>query len=110
MTRSYMGVELTLSIEDPLAQARYLDGANESYPEIVAARRRGLSPGATVFDLGAHQAVVALILPHIVGRTGKVVAGEAVRHNARVAAATCKSTRPLTLSCWRPLVRTGPEW
>jgi FkbM family methyltransferase len=44
-----------------------------------------LARGATVFDLGAHQAVVALLLARNVGDHGHVVAVEAEPHNARVA-------------------------
>ncbi|MEM6551174.1 MAG: FkbM family methyltransferase [Planctomycetota bacterium] len=36
-----------------------------------------LHPGATVFDLGSHQGVVALVLASLVGQDGKVVAVEA---------------------------------
>ena len=48
-------------------------------------RRHKLKEGATVFDLGAHQGVVALMLADAVGASGKVVALEANPHNAAVA-------------------------
>jgi FkbM family methyltransferase len=48
-------------------------------------RRGRLRAGARVFDVGAHQGVVALMLAAIVGRAGRVVAVEAVAHNVRVA-------------------------
>ena len=40
-----------------------------------------LRSGATVFDCGAHQCVIAMILAKFVGATGKVVAVEASPHN-----------------------------
>ena len=53
--------------------------------EIAFLKSRSLRPGATVFDLGAHQCVVALMLADAVGNTGKVVALEANDHNFVVA-------------------------
>ena len=44
-----------------------------------------LKPGAIVFDLGAHQGVVALMLARIVGGEGRVVAVEAEPANADAA-------------------------
>jgi FkbM family methyltransferase len=86
VTRQYgHGVPLTLSIQDPLAEAWYEKEAAHDYPEFRAARGLGMNLGATVFDLGAHQAVVALVLADIVGPSGRVVAVEADRHNTRVA-------------------------
>lgn len=85
VTQHYGGVELTISIEDPLAEGWYLTAPKQVYPEIVAAREHRLSPGATAFDIGAHQAVVALIIADLVGSKGAVVAVEADRHNVRVA-------------------------
>ncbi|MGA8641423.1 FkbM family methyltransferase [Candidatus Binatus sp.] len=43
-----------------------------------------LKQGARVFDLGAHQCVVAMMLSRIVGSEGQVVALEANPHNAEV--------------------------
>ncbi len=48
-------------------------------------RSHGLKSGATVFDLGAHQCVVALILSRLVGSTGRVIAVEANAHNVEAA-------------------------
>lgn len=39
--------------------------------------RRGLSKGGRIFDLGAHQGVVALMLSRYVGEQGSVLAVEA---------------------------------
>lgn len=57
-----------------------------SYPlEIELLRRHRLRPGARVFDIGAHQGVVAMILANEVGPTGQVVAVEPSPNNARAA-------------------------
>src|SRR5689334_5501290 len=61
-TGVYGGHHLTLCINDSLAEGWY--GQDSELPvEIDLLRREGrLRPGATVFNLGAHQAVIALIM------------------------------------------------
>jgi FkbM family methyltransferase len=54
-------------------------------PEIVFLKQRGLVPKACVFDVGAHQGVVALALAQIVGPAGRVLAVEANSFDARAA-------------------------
>jgi FkbM family methyltransferase len=71
-------------VSDPLALGWY-DSDWPEPEEISLLRRHKLKPGATVFDLGAHQGVVALILGDAVGSSGKVVAVEANPHNADAA-------------------------
>lgn len=80
----YGAVPLTIRLEDPLAAGWY-DRDWDVLPEITLLQRSRLEPGALVFDLGAHQGVVALILADIVGPHGRVIAVEANRHNARLA-------------------------
>jgi FkbM family methyltransferase len=83
----YAGVPLDVTIADPVAEVWYdrdWVGRTE-FPELDVLRGRRLRPGARVFDVGAHQGVVALILADIVGPSGSVVAVEAHPHNARVA-------------------------
>lgn len=80
----YAGFPLAVLLADPLAEGWY-DRDWEEPPEIAALRGGRLRPGARVFDIGAHQAVVGLILARIVGPDGHVVAVEAEPHNARVA-------------------------
>jgi len=84
VTRHYAGQELHVSLRDPLAEGWY-DHDWGAQPEIDLLRSGRLTIGARVFDLGAHQAVVALILSRIVGDAGQVVAVEAERHNVEVA-------------------------
>lgn len=80
----YGGVPLRVLIADPLARGWY-DRDWAPLREIELLRRRRLRPGARVFDLGAHQAVVAMMLGHVVGPTGTVVAVEADPHNVEIA-------------------------
>jgi FkbM family methyltransferase len=80
----YGGFPLMVHLDDPLAEAWY-DHDWEEPPEIAQLRAGRLRPGARVFDIGAHQAVVALMLARIVGAGGQVVAVEAEPHNAAVA-------------------------
>ena len=77
----YGGLPLTIHLADPLGQGWY-DRDWPPLPEIVLLRRHQLKPGARVFDLGAHQCVVALMLADAVGPQGQVVALEANAHNA----------------------------
>ena len=82
---TYGGHDLTLRLTDPLAVGWY----DHDWPDLPALRfLREVRPriGATVFDLGAHHGVVALMLSRAVGPTGKVVAVEANPHNAAAAA------------------------
>jgi len=81
----YGGFELSVHIEDEMARGWY-DHDWEMMAEIATLAERGrLSEGATVFDIGAHQGVVAMILGKLVGSKGRVVAVEATPHNARIA-------------------------
>jgi FkbM family methyltransferase len=85
VVHTYGGLPLTVHLADPLAAGWY-DHDWLPLPELTLLGRHRLKPGATVFDLGAHQGIVALMLSHAVGPAGKVVALEANPHNARVAA------------------------
>jgi FkbM family methyltransferase len=86
----YAGVRLKVRIADPLASGWY-DHPWEPMHEVDLLRSAGLGPGARVFDVGAHQGVVAMILAHHVGPAGEVVAVEALPHNAQV----CEANRDL---------------
>jgi FkbM family methyltransferase len=79
----YAGVRLKVYLADPLAQGWY-DHDWGALPEVDLLRQGALTPGARVFDLGAHQGVVAMVLAHHVGPSGQVVAVEALPHNASV--------------------------
>jgi FkbM family methyltransferase len=85
-------------IADPLAQGWY-DHDWDVGSEITLLQRHGrLRPGARVFDLGAHQGVVALMLSGIAGPEGAIVAVEAVAHNVRVARANAEANGALNLT------------
>jgi FkbM family methyltransferase len=81
---TYGGFPLTVSLRDPLAAGWY-DHDWPALPEVDILRTSRLQPGSRVFDLGAHQGVVALVLQRIVGESGRVIALEANAHNAGVA-------------------------
>lgn len=84
VSHRFGGVPLTISLSDPLAQSWY-DRDWPIIPEIALLQGAGLRRGARVFNLGAHQGVVGLMLADTVGRDGFVVAVEAHPHNARAA-------------------------
>jgi len=80
---NYGGVPLAVWITDPVAEEWYEHDWPVSH-EIEFLSRFRLKPGARVFDLGAHQCVVALQLTRVVGAEGSVLAVEAHPHNAEV--------------------------
>jgi len=84
IVHTYGGRKMTIHVSDPLALGWY-DADWPEPSEISLLRRHQLKPGATVFDLGAHQGVVALIIGDAVGPSGKVVAVEANPRNADAA-------------------------
>ena len=79
---TYGGFPFTVEIGDPIARGWYDQGWAET-PEVAFLRQYGLQPGATVFDLGAHQCVVAMVFSKIV-EPGLVVALEGNGYNAAV--------------------------
>jgi FkbM family methyltransferase len=79
----YAGVPLRVALADPVGAGWY-DHDWPAQPEIDMLAEGRLRHGATVFDIGAHQAVVALIAAARVG-DGTVIALEAEPHNVRIA-------------------------
>lgn len=80
---TFGGFPLSVWLTDPLAEGWY-DHDWPDLPEIALLRRGRLREGARVFDLGAHQCVIAMMLSRMVGESGEVIALEANRHNASV--------------------------
>jgi FkbM family methyltransferase len=90
VVHSFGGHTLRVHLADPLAEGWYDHDWNE-LSEVSFLRHRGaLRLGSRVFDLGAHQGIVALVLAKVVGADGLVVAVEAEPHNAAVAAINCQ--------------------
>jgi len=83
---AYLGYPLKISIQDHIGAEWYdVLWGEGSMAEIAFLQKGQLKPGARVFDLGAHQGVVAMILTRMVGEAGFVVAVEGTKHNADVA-------------------------
>jgi FkbM family methyltransferase len=82
--RAFGAGRLRVYLSDPLAEGWY-DHDWPELPEVAALRQTTLRPGARVFDIGAHQGVVALMLAREVGATGSVVAVEPNPHNVAAA-------------------------
>jgi FkbM family methyltransferase len=76
---------LSVHITDAMGQGWY----DQDWPQPaeigVLCERGHLGEGALVFDVGAHQGVVAMMLGDLVGAAGRVVAVEATSYNAEVA-------------------------
>jgi FkbM family methyltransferase len=92
VTHRYGRHDLTVRLADPLGEGWY-DRDWPPLPEIELALTSRLRPGSVVFDLGAHQGVVAMMLAHEVGANGRVVAVEANAHNVSLARANCETNR-----------------
>jgi FkbM family methyltransferase len=78
---NYGGHVLELELVDPMGAGWY-DHDWPELPEIALLKQHGLRPGARVFDIGAHQCVVALMLARTVGPQGFVLAVEASPENS----------------------------
>ena len=88
----YGPVRLTLHIGDPNGEAWY-DEEWPDVPELKFLPRYQTRPGTTVFDLGAHQGVYALMLADAVGRRGRVIAVEANQFNVDYIKVNCRLNR-----------------
>ena len=77
---NYGGDELELELIDPMGAGWY-DHDWPVLPEIAFLKQHGLTRGARVFEIGAHQCIVALMLSKAVGPEGTVIAVEANREN-----------------------------
>ena len=93
--RALRPVELELHIGDDTG-ALWYDEDWPDVPELKFLPSYQTRPGATVFDLGAHQGVYALMLADAVRPRGRVIAVEANRFNFDVLRENCrrKSERP----------------
>jgi hypothetical protein len=98
----YGSEEFEIEIKDPLAEGWY-DHDWDELPEIAVLRRHALRPGARVFDIGAHQCVVAMLLAREVGPLGTVLAVEWIPelHGDR---------RCYRSSYWFYRFYGGPQW
>jgi len=88
--RTYGGVSLDVFLADPIAEGWY-DWDMDERPEISLLKRSRLKPGALVFNLGAHQCVIAMTLAHAVRPGGRLVALEPSPQAARVGEVNCRA-------------------
>jgi FkbM family methyltransferase len=77
---AYGGYELEVELIDPMGAGWYDHDWPELH-EIALLKQHALQPGARVFDIGAHQCVVAMMLAKTVGPQGFVLAVEASPEN-----------------------------
>jgi FkbM family methyltransferase len=85
---TYGGHSLQVQLSDVVGQDWY-DKDWPVLPEIALLQKSKLKAGAKVFDIGAHQGIVAMMLGKIVGPDGTVIAIEANPSNARIAETNC---------------------
>lgn len=79
----YHGFPLSVTVADGVGEGWY--GQDwDPLPELELLSKHRLREGARVFDLGAHQSVVALILGRIVGLSGQVISLEASKRDAEI--------------------------
>lgn len=75
--RTWAGHQFDLWISDPTSESWYGRDVPEVAPELSFLAKHRLRAGATVFDCGAHQCVIAMVLAKFAGAAGKVIAVEA---------------------------------
>jgi FkbM family methyltransferase len=88
--RSRSGHQFDLWISDPTAKSWYDRDDSRIPPEMAFLAQHGLHADAIVFDCGAFQCLIAMLLAKFVGANGKVVAVEASPHNYEAALRNCR--------------------
>ena len=91
----YAGTPLRVELADGLGEGWY-DHDWGPLPELDVLASSRLKPGARVFDLGAHQGVVGMILGRRVGPSGQVVLVEGTPHNVEM----CRRNAALNAMPW----------
>lgn len=81
---NYGGVQLSVNLADRMS-AQWYDHDWCEMPEFKFFKARRSWDGSLIFDLGAHQGVVALQLASMAGSSGRVVAVEGGRRNFELA-------------------------
>jgi FkbM family methyltransferase len=105
----YGPVQLSLHIGDPNGTAWY-DEEWPDVPELKFLPQYQTRPGATVFDLGAHQGVYALMLADAVGPRGRVIAVEANRFNVDCIKVNNRLNRVRNIEAVHAAVAEEPGW
>ena len=103
---SYGGIHLSVQLADSMS-ARWYDHDWPELPEIKFLKTKRLREGAIVFDLGAHQAVVALTLAKIVGPLGWVLAVEGSQRNFELAMVNKRLNKVDNLEMLHAVVDSG---
>lgn len=85
---TYAGFPLSVCVADSMA-AQWYDRDWPVPRELAVLSERKLKPGALVFDAGAHQGLVAMLLAQMVAPSGRVVAIEACPRNVELAQKNC---------------------
>jgi FkbM family methyltransferase len=88
VTHRYGDLELRMLLADPTAELWY-DHDWVWPPELALLRQGQLRDGAVVFNAGAHQGLIVMMLAASVGPRGRVIAAELNQHNAEVARTNC---------------------
>jgi FkbM family methyltransferase len=83
-TASFHGMPIQMEVRDPMSEAWYSKGGG-MIDEVTFLAKRKMQPGTTVFDIGAHQGIFAVVMAKIVGEGGKVLAVEANPYHAECA-------------------------
>jgi FkbM family methyltransferase len=107
VSHRYGRSDLRVVVADELAAGWY-DHDWPVPPELSLLEHRSLRPGARVFDLGAHQAVVALMLERAVQPGGAEVAVELNEHNARMAVENVRLNAPAAVTVVHAAVMDQP--
>jgi FkbM family methyltransferase len=102
---NYGGHRLQVLIADPIG-AEWYDHDEATMPEIDELKRFDLQ-GKTIFDLGAHQCVIAMLLAELASKSGKVIAVEANAHNHKVSLQNLATNHYENVACLHGLISSG---
>jgi FkbM family methyltransferase len=104
------GFEFNLWISDPTARNWYDRDSPAVPPEITFLAQHRMREGATVFECGGFQALIAMVLARFVGPTGKVIAVEASGRNVEVGLRNCRLNGVRNVEIVHAVVASSSDW
>jgi FkbM family methyltransferase len=107
LTKPFHQMPITFTITDPMAESWYAGGM-ESIKEIQFLEASKLKKEAIVFDIGAHQGIIAIVMAKIVGASGKVIAIEANPYHAQCAEANARLNNVPQLAVMNRAIASEP--
>jgi FkbM family methyltransferase len=104
------GFDFDLWISDPTARNWYDRDSPAVPPEMAFLAQHRLREGATVFECGAFQVLIAMVLARFVGPSGKVIAVEASGRNVEVGLRNCRLNDVRNVEIVHAAVASSSDW